>query len=731
MTPCASGEYSITGQASCTDCPSGSYCSSRSSPPSLCPQGSYSIGRQTICTLADPGYAVPLVGSSQQQICGTGFYSSGGAASCTLCSPGYMCLPGSTQPSPPSAACPIGGYCSSPTLYTPCPAGTYGIIEAGTSQAQACAVCQAGYVCGLGSTFATRQLCPPGSYCPVGSSAAIGCPPGFKTYSTGQISLSACEVCSRGYYCSHFGNINGTVCPAGYYCPEGTATYLAFPCPGGTYSDSSGLYTASQCSNCTSGHYCPAGSITPSACSAGTYNPFYGLSDPSCFPCEAGYSCPYMGMTALSNLCAAGYYCPPGTISATQYACPPGTYSDSTNLVSQSSCSQCPAGYSCGSHTTTSTLVSCKLGHYCAAGTALGFDSPCPAGTYSSVALLKSSSQCTACLPGKYCVGGNTTISGSCATGHYCPEGTKYPNQYSCPAGTYSNSTNLYSSSQCTICPAGYHCIAGSSYITKCSAGTYASTSGSSSCQICEAGYYCPVGSIEPSSCGVGYYSAVGSSICLICPLGKYCGSNTTAESVLVTYGGLSGTCPAGTYCGIGMKESPDLLRYSCPQGYYCPVGIKYSIPCPAGRYNSFHGQSTLEEGCTLTPSRYYSTIASIAPSGLCSPGYYCPIGSSSPHEVPCPSRTYLPDFGGESKDQCSICTAGGYCLEGAANPTVCPKGYYCVSGISAPLPCLPGTYSNQTGLLSSSDCQACDPGKYCDGYALVAPRGYSSSGIL
>ncbi|KAH3750587.1 hypothetical protein DPMN_185114 [Dreissena polymorpha] len=56
-----------------------------------------------------------------------------------------------------------------------------------------------------------------------------------------------------------------------------------------------------------------------------------------------------------------------------------------------------------------------------------------------------------------------TTLSGTlppqpCAQGHYCPEMTTAPDQYPCPAGTFTTSSSLSDASQCTNCTAGYYC---------------------------------------------------------------------------------------------------------------------------------------------------------------------------------------------------------------------------------------------------------------------------------
>ncbi|KAJ1432528.1 hypothetical protein B484DRAFT_327254, partial [Ochromonadaceae sp. CCMP2298] len=176
------------------------------------------------------------------------------------------------------------------------------------------------------------------------------------------------------------------------------------------------------------------------------------------------------------------------------------------------------------------------------------------------------------------------------------------------------------------------------------------------------------------------------------------------------------------------MTRAPNLLQDSCPVGYYCPAGTSYPIACPAGRYSALTGQDELAD-CDYTAAGYYSTAAASEATGQCQPGYYCPLGSTGPAQVPCPNRTYLSTYGGASEDDCSLCAAGGYCPLGSVLPIVCPKGYYCVAGVSNPLGCPLGTYGNATGLQSSDECTSCDGGYFCDGYALTLPRGLCDAG--
>jgi hypothetical protein len=276
--------------------------------------------------------------------------------------------------------------------------------------------------------------------------------------------------------------------------------------------------------------------------------------------------------------------------------------------------------------------------------------------------------------------------------------------------------------------------------MSSCPAGRYSSvysTTSSNNCPACSAGYFCPQTSVNETECGQGFYSDSSASSCLTCPAGTYCSSNSTSLDNILNDGGswarssdLSGICFNGTYCSAGMKRVPDLLRDACPSGYYCEAGTTYPVPCPAGRYSTVSGQDEISD-CQYTPAGFYSTSASSNVSGLCEPGYYCPLGSTGPQQIPCPSRYYRPEYGAASLSDCSLCVAGGYCPQASIVPTVCTRGYYCVTGLSTPLACPPGTYGNTTGLTSSDECTACDGGFYCDGYGLTTPRGLCEQGRI
>lgn len=75
----------------------------------------------------------------------------------------------------------------------------------------------------------TGYMCPPGTYCPAGSSSPLGCPPGKYNPSE---AMEDCEDCLPGFVCP--GNTTfPEECPVYHYCPPGSATGTT--CPIGTF----------------------------------------------------------------------------------------------------------------------------------------------------------------------------------------------------------------------------------------------------------------------------------------------------------------------------------------------------------------------------------------------------------------------------------------------------------------------------------------------------------------
>lgn len=138
--------------------------------------------------------------------------------------------------------------------------------------------CKAGAYCPTGSSVPVPYICPLGFHCPTESSQPKPCTSGFYTNATGQ---SICSICPAGFHClpitwkgTSLANesIGYKTCPPGYYCPIQTGSNWK-PCPAGTYSNSSGLFEASQCVSCPGGDYCAGDLLTKptGSCNAGYY----------------------------------------------------------------------------------------------------------------------------------------------------------------------------------------------------------------------------------------------------------------------------------------------------------------------------------------------------------------------------------------------------------------------------------------------------------------------------
>ncbi|XP_013391352.1 uncharacterized protein LOC106159584 [Lingula anatina] len=478
-------------------------------------------------------------------------------------------------------------------------------------------------------------------------------------------------------------------CDPGYYCPEGSRRADSIIC--------------------TAGYYCGQGTLDPMACPNGTFSNATGLSVVTqCTDCTEGYYCNGVALIEPSGPCSAGYYCPTGSSVETAVVCPigqhcpqgsarpldcvAGTYTD---IEGAAVCQECPEGYYCipevvipGS--VNSIMTTCPEGFYCPNGTGHNWQA-CPAGTFSNVTNLRTAQECTPCMPGMHCQGINLTApAGSCAEGYYCVSGADRANplmlnESQCPTGTVHPVIGHE-------CPAGFKCPAGSSYPVPCPAGMYQDSTAQGSCITCVAGYYCYGNTTDyaPNICPAGYYCEAGTPDPLHapCPNGTY--NNQTGMGNLTDC--LS--CPAGMYCDGQANEYPDGL---CAAGWYCSNGSSDPRPsgdggdiCPAGTFCPLG--SIAPQPCTA--GQYCNSSGLGAPVADCDPGYYCPTGSSSPREV------------------------------------LCPVGHYCPTGSDLPDPCRNGTYNAGTGLAAQAECTPCDPGFYCNetgatGYSGVCAAGY------
>jgi len=117
-----------------------------------------------------------------------------------------------------------------------------------------------------------------------------------------------------------------------------------------------------------------------------------------------------------------------------------------------------------------------------------------------------------------YCLTGAAPVT--CPAGHYCPEGTRFPTQYPCPAGYYNILTGKSAKEECLHCGIGKYCPtkARTTAGIFCAAGTYNNIKTNAIvCEVCPAGKFCVATAVtaglvnaEPANCVPGTYSHRG-----------------------------------------------------------------------------------------------------------------------------------------------------------------------------------------------------------------------------
>jgi len=707
MTACMAGTYSGEGKAFCRICASGKMCPFTDAEVELdCPDGTFSIGAQQNCTSCSPGKACIDVHGNSIEDCELGFYAPGGSSVCLRCPAGFACTSTVRPPNDGErcqagsftsasggrafcTSCPAGYACpnSADSTQTPCAAGKFALAGNGT-----CYECPAGIECT--STEGPVGMCASGHYSRLGESSCFPCPAGHACLDSARGPVQ----CTAGEYAPTAQRTACDPCPAGYRCPM-NRTISPEICPAGHYSYAG----ASECTSCSPGYWCQEGAVSPSPasdicpiggfcnppntpftnCPAGTFGTVEGgtSAEHACHPCPEGRFCHAGATPATHRPCPSGYYCPQNTTREDQFPCPPGKYNPSGESISETACFPVlPGSYApLGSH----TYYPCPSGFYCPGQTGFYLDFPCPIGTYSgSVTGLESENDCKPCEPGAY-----------------CPLASVEPVR--CPEGTYNPAPSAPLQSNCLPCPAGWSCpLRGMvSYLN----------------YTCVPGHYCPAGSnnVYAFPCPPGTFTdefdAIRSEDCTTCPAGSACLSGT---------GGISGLQPV-----------------ACAKGHYCPPGTQYATqyPCPQGTFTSAANLER-EEDCTICPAGSFCVgglehIGSVSkPNGKCATGHYCPAGTHSTTQFPCPKGTYTGKTNLTHIDECTPCDKGHFCIEASPSPQpcapgsfsditgetdplcqTCPAGYECALGTVDPFPCEPGYQSAQ-----GHECEMCEGGHYC-----------------
>lgn len=424
------------------------------------------------------------------------------------------------------------------------------------------------------------------------------CPPG--TYSEAEGS-SRCELCRAGYFCTprfspELGTMRGSVsatqqlcggpsviCPAGSHTPTEVAT--GFYSTGGDSEQ-----TRVSQTQCPSGSYCSQG--VKRACPAGRFGSAPGLSSPEC-----------------SGHCKAGFFCPEGSVSATETPCGlPGTYcpagSGSPRTLLQGAASGPDALSGRAEHSRGSAsdadaasgsfLVATPLPQ--AAFPALD---PSIAGTLNGHPALPTSedeSSITANV---------RTQARLCPPGFFCPPGDNGA-RVPCPAGRFSSAWGTSSVEHCHSCAAGYFCPPGSASPAQAECG------GSD--------VYCAAGAASPTRAEAGFFTAGGNprtrSVQLPCPAGSFCPGDGLARLCMPgSYSPSAGgtacrPCAAGFWCGRGSSTPTE---HSCGSAAsFCPPGSPAPINATAGYF-------TLRVEPAAAPADLVAASAFAAPLSLAS----------------------------------------------------------------------------------------------------------------
>jgi len=374
---------------------------------------------------------------------------------------------------------------------------------------------------------------------------------------TSTIGINSCYEGSYRVSSEPFNECSGwRDCDEGYYCISG----IRKECPSGTYGNVKKLTTAACSGPCTEGYYCPLGTIRPTY-SCGDANSYCPLGSIAPIPVPVGYYSKNADGSFLTNvdsiktrsqisLCEKGYYCTLGI----RYVCDSGYYGNEEGLTTSSCSGKCPAGF------------------FCEAGTAEPYSRPC--GKSPSTYCPKGSSHPLPTALGYYAVSSKNTEGGYanqiiCPRGAYCIDGVKYL----CPSGRYGGQV-METNSSCTgLCHAGNYCPPGSTYIRQNGCGN--------------SSVYCPQGSGAPIKVSIGHYT-VGNEYVnntwdwaeiqshagftqyegfheihrvnqQICEPGYYCEED-----------GVKRNCPAGRY-GSSYGLSSRKCDGVCDEGYYCP----------------------------------------------------------------------------------------------------------------------------------------------------------------
>lgn len=370
-------------------CEAGYWCDPSDSVRRICPVGRYrSYAASTAeCDRCSAGYFCPAGSTSATATpCSTGpeYYCPGTEAESgrVAVTAGHYSIPAGASPQHRTGQqqCEPGHFCEEGVRF-PCPPGRFA-SEAGEHGvgADGCSgLCAAGFYCPEGSTGPEANRCGGADvFCPAGSAAPLTASPGFFTAS----SLNATEIDVADIQLP---------CPVGEWCSDG----VRHTCPAGRYGCSEMLDTEDCSGPCAPGYFCAAGAVTNTESRCGGPG----------FVCPVGSAAPEAVLPGFMSIGGSGSStrtasvpCIPGSfcVGGVAELCPSGRYGSSEGLSGDTCDGLCADGYECAAGSVSAFALSCRPGHFCSAGRIL----PCPPGTWSDERGLSEVEQCAPCPAG-------------------------------------------------------------------------------------------------------------------------------------------------------------------------------------------------------------------------------------------------------------------------------------------------------------------------------------------
>ena len=350
---------------------------------------------------------------------------------------------------------------------------------------------------------------------------------------------------------------------------------------------------------------------------------------------------------------------------------------DNGLVCSGSTCSHPP---DCTTNTANSQICKCGLtdctkhtGLFCK-GTSCIHAQTCP----NRKGLLPNNAICMCGLVdcvSEYCVAASSTCHAPCSagqyisdsfvcehcdiTGYYCPAGaTQSATSFSCPTGTYSETTRIVSELDCKKCTKGRYsdktAVSDSNECNVCTSNMYQDEEGKSKCKGC------PDEKIIVDTITGNKHDSVDDCVINI----PTCSSTQYLEKNICT------NCIEGNICD-GTTIS------ICPPGHYC-TGDGAKTPCPSGKYGESLGSTTMDT-CIECDIGTFQTI-----SGQTYCDRSCPIGSYGTKKgatklenacVTCPLGCMCPTMGMKQPNKCPMGTFQN--IKGSYKCSQCPKNTF------------------------------------------------------